>query len=424
MVEKDDHLIQSFRKRGDEYHIPVRKGSWEKLEAELLSHPVSYRLKYRWITIAAVILICFTLSLPFILKDIPEIVDVTSKNKVESPAPRKRIIPQLQEQQTILAVAPSSATPISYKKTADKIITGKTKENVSLTLDELSTEEETIIEEKDKAEKKKPESVAFVGPQQEKKAAINYNISSTRNTRQQSKWVFGISAGSNSSKGTSSEQISNESGNSIVDPPPFTDPGDETNTEDGEEKENNNNISNKPDSKAYILPLSKSEKEIIQHTYHHRLPISIGISAQKKLTNSFGLESGLTYTYLYSDISKKGMPGYIGNQKLHYLGIPLKANWVFYNQKRFNIYLSGGVFLEYCISANRKINNKKENLDFNRFQASVNTAAGLQIALIKPLSIFVEPGVSYYFDNGNKIETIRTDKPFMFNLQLGVRFTY
>ena len=53
---------------------------------------------------------------------------------------------------------------------------------------------------------------------------------------------------------------------------------------------------------------------------------------------------------------------------------------------------------------------------------SVNGAFGLEYKLIDLLSIYAEPGVGYYFDNGSTLSTFYQDKPFSFNLNLGLRF--
>jgi len=36
----------------------------------------------------------------------------------------------------------------------------------------------------------------------------------------------------------------------------------------------------------------------------------------------------------------------------------------------------------------------------------------------------VEPGVSYFFDDGSSIQTIRKENPCNFTLQAGIRLTY
>jgi hypothetical protein len=409
MKEKDGHLIQTFRKRRDEYRIPLRKESWEKLETELLSRSVFHRRMYRLASAAAAILVCLALSLPFLIKkDRTGMVADTPGNSSETTAPHKENDSQMQERQTISVIASASVSFSAGRKIPDKIpdeiAAAEAKEETSPVVipDELPEE-----------------TASFTGPQQEKRMAVNYTPPAVKN-KQRSKWTFGLSAGSNNAKGSAYEQTGKEPG--IVVPPYYTAPDDETGIDtdiDGGEEEEE-----EPGTKAFVPFRTESREDLTRYNYHHRLPISIGLSVQKKLSNHFGLESGLTYTYLYSDISKEGVSGYIGNQKLHYLGIPVKASWLIYNQKRFSVYLSGGTLVEYCISAGRKTDNQNERLDFNRFQVSLNAAAGMQFVLAKPVSLFVEPGVSYYTDNGGGIETIRTDNPLMFNLQAGVRFTY
>jgi hypothetical protein len=403
MTEKDGRLIQSFRKRRDEYCIPQRKGSWEKLERELLSRSAFRRRTYRLISVAAAILVCLALSLPFMIKkDIPEIVNNTPGNRTKKTVLHKENSPPMQEQQSIVAIVSTSVPSPADKKTPDKTTEEKVKEAPSPTLRELPAEEETEI-------------TSFTGPQQEKRTNINYAPPAGKNKRQR-KWVFGISAGSNNPKSSPLERTDKYPEVN----PPYTVPDENISGIDPEDEDEEEESG----TKAYAFPRTRSQGEITRYNYRHRLPISVSISAQKNLSDYFGLESGLTYTYVYSDISEERVSGYTGNQTLHYLGIPLKANWLLYDQKRFSIYLSGGVLFEYCISANRKTSNQKEKLDLNHFQASVNAAAGMQLVLAKPLSVFIEPGVSYFTDNGSSVETIRTDNPLLFNLQAGIRFTY
>ncbi|MDR3140701.1 MAG: PorT family protein [Tannerellaceae bacterium] len=419
MIEKDGRLIESFRKRRDEYRIPLRKESWEKLERELLRHSAFRRRIYRRMSVAAAILVCLALSLPFIIKkDMPGIADNMPGDRTKKTAPHKENGSPALEQQTIVAVASTSVSFPVNRKIPDK--------TAPPVLHELpAAEEETVIEEE---ETEKPEIDPFTGPQQEKRTNINYAPPANKNKRQ-SKWVFGLSAGSNNPRNSPLEQTGKgpEISNPGIVAPPYTVPDDNISigVDLGSEGENEEEEEGeKPAGKAYASPQTRSRREITGYNYRHRPPISIGISVQKKLGNHFGLESGLTYTYLYSGISEKKVSGYTGNQTLHYLGIPLKANWLLYNKERFSIYLSGGALFEYCIAANRKTGNQKDELDLNRFQASLHAAAGMQLALMKPLSVFVEPGVSYFTDNGSGVETIRTDNPLMFNLQAGIRFTY
>lgn len=415
MTDKNDHLIQTYRKRRDEFHVPLREGSWEKLEAELPSHTLRRRPVYRWIAVAAVIFMCIAISIPFLInKHIPEITENIPPIEIDKPAYHEEPQQNLQEQPILVAAVPTPA-PIKTEKK-------KTEIEKEIEIEpEKETEKETERERETEIKTKKEDTLT--GPIQEDKQDTNKKYALPERTRQKQDWSFGVSAGSNNANSSSTEYIDNSANPKD---PPYTNPkpgesdGEIVTGDDDEDPENPDD----PDSKASYFPQTRNKTETVRHKYHHRLPISIGLSARKNITDNFALESGLTYTYLYSDISKEGISGYIGSQKLHYLGIPVKANWSFYNQGRFSIYLSGGALFEYCIAARKEIEHKKEDIDINRFQASLTAAVGAQVSLVKPLSLFIEPGVVYYFDNGSDIETIRTDKPFMFNLNMGVRFTY
>ena len=56
-------------------------------------------------------------------------------------------------------------------------------------------------------------------------------------------------------------------------------------------------------------------------------------------------------------------------------------------------------------------------------QWSVNAALGVQVNFNKEIGMYLEPGVGYYFDNGSALKTYYTEKPFSFNLKLGLRYT-
>ena len=107
-------------------------------------------------------------------------------------------------------------------------------------------------------------------------------------------------------------------------------------------------------------------------------------------------------------------------QKLHYLGIPLKANWNFLDKKLFTLYVSGGGMIEKCVYG--KLGTEKETV--KPLQFSVSGAVGAQFNATKRVGIYVEPGVAYFFDDGSDVQTIRKENPFNFNIQAGIRLTY
>jgi hypothetical protein len=265
-----------------------------------------------------------------------------------------------------------------------------------------------------------PSVAAFAGPEREPGTTSPHLIAGLpAKARQTHSWIFGLSAKSHT-------EVFPDAGGKYdyeLYAPEVASPV--------ETDENAYNGKDEPLPEQSELPNNPDWKEYSpgEHTiaYRHRIPLSFNLSAGKKLSNRFALESGLSYTYLFADISlTTEIPGagYSGKQQLHYLGIPVKANWWFYERGRWAAYLSAGTLFEYCISASRQWGGVNTTPDLNRFQASLTAAAGLQMELIHNISLFAEPGIGYYFDNGNGSESVYFDRPLVFNLRAGLRFTY
>ena len=163
--------------------------------------------------------------------------------------------------------------------------------------------------------------------------------------------------------------------------------------------------------------LQRREKKIAD--IDHKQPLSFGVSVRKNLAKGFSVESGLTYTYLASDVRYEGSSEKI-SQKLHYIGIPVRANWNFVDTKNFTMYVSAGGAIEKCVYG--KIGTESETV--KPVQLSVMGAVGAQYNISNRVGLYVEPGVSYFFDDGSSIQTIRKENPCNFTLQAGIRLTY
>lgn len=181
-----------------------------------------------------------------------------------------------------------------------------------------------------------------------------------------------------------------------------------------------------------VLPIPKEQEIIFQNglpflqnrsprivSIDHKQPISAGFSIRKNLPKGFSVETGLVYTFLASDILYEGAVQET-KQKLHYLGIPLRANWNFVDKDKFTFYVSAGGTVEKCIYG--KLGS--EDLSVDPVQLSVLAAVGAQYNIGKHFGIYLEPGISYFFDDGSDIRTIRTDNPCNFTLQAGLRLSY
>lgn len=150
--------------------------------------------------------------------------------------------------------------------------------------------------------------------------------------------------------------------------------------------------------------------------YRHYMPVSFDASLNWEVSERWNIGTGLRYTYLRSDIMHDQ---YVGKQKIHYLGIPLKASYTFWDSRFINAYVSAGALFEMPLAA--QIDGRQIDAPY---QWSAGAGIGMQFEITRKLSIYVEPDLYYYFDTGSDIRTIRTDKPFSFTIPVGIRFTW
>ena len=165
-------------------------------------------------------------------------------------------------------------------------------------------------------------------------------------------------------------------------------------------------------------------------------PVTLSLHVSRDISPRWAIETGVSYTKLSSEEIWEAERYYSGtdmitnNVKLYYLGIPLRASYYLIKKDRFFAYVSGGGMIEKCISGNafsiaeRAKKEEKTNIKISELQYSVLGGVGIGLRLFKPVSLFVEPGVIYYFDDGSDIMTIRKDKPFNYNIQGGLRIGF
>ncbi len=182
-----------------------------------------------------------------------------------------------------------------------------------------------------------------------------------------------------------------------------------------------------------MLDMSSVNRDVEPKTeYEHHLPIRIGLSVAYALTDRLSISSGLTYTRLSSDIKDASRESkYIGEQRLHYVGIPVNVSYKVASSRWICMYGTAGVLAEKCVSGTTDegyvVNNTVQqtnthDISTKPLQMSVNAGVGIQFDFIDNVGIYAEPGLSYYFDDGSALQTIYKEKPLNFNLNVGVRF--
>ena len=189
---------------------------------------------------------------------------------------------------------------------------------------------------------------------------------------------------------------------------------------------------------AYTRFQNKNVVSVNQHTSllymnaHHRQPVRIGLSLRYHFNDKWSLQSGIDYSYHSSDLISQIANSQIqSEQKLHFIGIPVVLSYTLWNPGKFNFYLSAGGEVEKLIKGSRDVLKlasnaldvaDREDVDEKPWQFSIMGSGGIQFNFNNLLSIYAEPGVAYYFDNKSVVPTIYQEKPFNFNLNLGLRF--
>ena len=171
----------------------------------------------------------------------------------------------------------------------------------------------------------------------------------------------------------------------------------------------------------------------VKTEYKHRLPVRVGINVAYRLTDRLSVESGVSYTRLSSDMKDGTKDNYSSSsQKLDYIGVPLNVKYRAFGYRRLSVYASAGLLTEKCVSgkttheyviSGEKKKHEAEDVAAKPWQLSVNAALGAQFDVLRNVGVYVEPGVSYYFDDRSTLSTIYKEKPLNFNLNLGVRYT-
>lgn len=167
---------------------------------------------------------------------------------------------------------------------------------------------------------------------------------------------------------------------------------------------------------------------ILKNIHHHH-PVSMGLALSYPLTDRWFLESGLMYSYLRSEydlpsghpimyeIDGKRFESSVqdSDQRLHFIGIPLKAGYRFTTPSRFSVALSAGAMAERCVHG-EWLGNK---VPVRGTQFSAVVSASARYRMTDRLSLFLSPEWSYYFTETD-LPTYHTDTPVSMTLRVGL----
>ena len=192
----------------------------------------------------------------------------------------------------------------------------------------------------------------------------------------------------------------------------------------------------KLDDSSSNIEGDKQEIEVNESVKHH-VPFVVGLSFAKRIDSRWTIETGIRYTYLRSDsVSSSEIRYRESDQRIHYIGIPLKVSYRLFDWRGLSVYGQLGGGLDIPVGGTRKIFQNEMSKDkpnvLKRWeekmdaplQWSVEAGIGLQYRFTPWFSIFAEPSVRYYFNPGSDVVTVRQDSPVVFTVPLGIRFTW
>ena len=412
--------LKDFPKKAPEGLLDDIKS--EMMRRGLSPSPVADKPKHlypqvfrRVASVAAVLLILLGLSLlwkkPATLPVVSEYPDVyvTEKKTQEEPSlaiPSASLIAKAEKK----VVSPSANTKEEEEKE---------EENITLQAEETKDKEEKQPQDKETQETKKEYTPTSSKPK------WTYNVSKRKKTS--------FSLGIHYSGVVAQSDLRMGKGDYDLLAPPPSNPITPPNTNSGDPE--NPDYSNGADTTSVALSRGlHSVYNIYDFSGRatHHLPVKFGLSLRYVLNERWNLQSGLTYSYLASDLEETRMEDkYEIKQKLHYLGIPLQMGYRIWEGKQFRSYIAFGGQAEKLVSGKATIRHSKKNLlqdtstqnvSDKKLLFSALASIGAEYMLGNDFSLYVEPGIHYYFKNGNRLQTHYNEQPLNINLTIGFRF--
>lgn len=433
MNEMNEKWIKDIRSRMENYSEPLPADLWEKIDADI-SRPKVIPMWRKWTSVAAaaaVVLAVSTLSL-FYWTSEPSLKE-SNLSIAETPA-----IDYTEQKDTPKDVIPEDVKPAVQEPKNDKLLSAvsakvydEDKPNVN-TIEENKpvaiADNNPVVVTNDEKQETSASEIKEEDSYSAKEKRINMMKTDRETVRRNASYLAMADDGKKRSKmqiGVTTGNIPYSSSSSFSG---MSRLGMSTKTLSSA----NVVVGEISDATAsYTQMLSNNINKETYTDIKHHVPVTVGASVKWGLSENWALETGLNYTYLYSEL-RSGAKSYIEDeQKLHYVGIPLKVQRSVWSNSIFSFYASAGGMMEKCVSGSLDRvtvdeNNRKsyfsEDLNVKPLQFSVLASVGLQANFNKLLSLYLEPGMIYYFDDNTDVLTIRKDKPFNFNLQLGLRF--
>lgn len=182
-------------------------------------------------------------------------------------------------------------------------------------------------------------------------------------------------------------------------------------------------------------PQNLTKSQLMAYKPMYRYPLSVGLEVGIPLSSLFTLHTGLTYTYLSSEISggQENASLWTLQQALHYVGIPLSLAINIFDSDRWRFYAALGGGLEKGICGTQRSMVRKSfddaySTEITRqavqgVQPYAAASLGLSYTFSSDWALYLAPGLNYYFDTDQPM-SIRTKKPLNLNVSAGFRRSF
>lgn len=161
------------------------------------------------------------------------------------------------------------------------------------------------------------------------------------------------------------------------------------------------------------------------------VPASIGIGARIMFSDRWSMSAGVNYSQLtrsfdgaYFNNSDMFVRGRVKNN-VRYIGIPVNVYYNVISNDVFDFYALAGGSVEKCISNSFRLPYEGKDItykgDHEGLQYSAALGIGVQFNLTDHVGLYIDPSARYWMGK-NQPKSIRTQQPFMFNIELGLRF--
>jgi hypothetical protein len=403
MTEEKDKVSEVIKDKLMNYSLPVDDDSWNKIAERL--NPVPKKQTHRWWIAAAAVAASITLLfLLFTLNKKTDYHETASRLLSEH---EKTTVQNVSEKGTDQSVSPQTVVPPKVIKKSQPF--NRLAENIiaNEVIEEKETAEENPVvtqakEEPKVAEKRPVTQVSNFDFEKEEQLPIL-----KRKKRQSLRFSLGSLLAENTASKPQNKGLMLNSLPSYY--------------------------------RAAIQDVNKSKaEEILTYDNYpnstHHPPLSFGITVKKELNQTFAVESGVVYTFLSTTFNRESSPKSNADLQLHYIGIPLNVHARILGDRFscWEMYLSAGGMVEKGVllhfaqktyydesSVTTKVSNEK----INGLQWSVGISPGVDYQIYKNYSVYLEPKLSYYFDN-NQPESSRTKHPVVLGINAGIRYSW